>query len=138
MISSCRFSADRLKRLRDVACRSTQLAALYTYGSAHERDCDLAALFASPVDWSERLDLELAVGTALGIEAAELANLKRIPLVMRYAILKEGDLLYVGRPEVLAVFIEQTVARYLSLYSVLEALYWRVETGPLSEDTTET
>jgi hypothetical protein len=35
---------------------------------------------------------------------------------------------------VLAVFIEETIARYSAFYPLLEALYWRVETNPLAED----
>lgn len=134
MNPGCRFPPTSIKRLHDVCSQEPRLAALYAFGLRRDQDCNLAALFTSTPTWPDRLDLELSIGAALGLEGAELADLQRVPLVSRYGIVKEGELLYVGQADVLAVFIEHTVARYLSLYPLLEALYWKVETGPLSED----
>jgi hypothetical protein len=134
MKPGCKFQPHALQRLREVCGREPRLAALYAFGLHSEQDCDVAALFSETLAWADHLDLEVAVGRALGLEGAELADLRRLPLVTRYGIVKEGELLYVGRPDVLAVFIEQTLARYLSLYPLLEALYWKVETAPLADD----
>jgi hypothetical protein len=134
MRPGCKFRPNALKRLRGVCCDEPRLAALYAFGLRREQDCDLAALFTESLVWTDRLELEMRIGTALGLEGADLSDLRRVPLVTRYGIVKEGDLLYVGQPETLAIFMEQTLVRYLSLYPLLEALYWKVETGPLTED----
>ena len=52
-------------------------------------------------------------------------------------VLRHGAPVYVGQPDRLAIFVEQTIARYSAFYPLLEALYWRVETGPLTEDLVE-
>jgi hypothetical protein len=79
----------------------------------------------------------MAVATALGVEGVELINLRRMPLISRYDVINRGEPIYVGEPEVLAVFIEETIVRYSAFYPLLEALYWRVETKPLAEDMLE-
>jgi hypothetical protein len=81
--------------------------------------------------------LELAVANALGLEGVELINLRRMPLISRYDVINRGEPVYVGEPEMLAVFIEQTIVRYSAFYPLLEALYWKVETKPLVEDRLE-
>lgn len=128
------FSKEQRERLRLAVQRMPGLAAIYLF-DLHERgDCGLAALFTASLAWSERLELELAVAEALELEAVELANLRRMPLVARFDIINRGEPLCVCEPEALAIFIEQTIARYSAFYPLLEALYWSVETGPLSED----
>jgi hypothetical protein len=134
MKRGCSFPEGNLDRLREVGSGEPRLAALYVFGLQKEGDCDLAALFTETISWPERLALEMAVAEALDLEGAEMIDLRRMPLVFRFGVIDEGLPLYVGQPEVLAVFIEQTVARYSSFYPLLEALYWKVETKPLAED----
>jgi hypothetical protein len=131
------FPESNLARLRRVASAEPRLAALYVFGLRREGDCDLAALFSQKLSWPERLDLELAVADALDLEGVELVDLRRMPLVFRFGVLNEGEPLYVGQPEIVAIFIEQTIARYSAFYPLLEALYWKVETKPLAEDRLE-
>jgi hypothetical protein len=97
----------------------------------------VAVVFTETPPWSERLDLELAVSDALGLEAVELINLRRMSLISRYDVINRGEPIYVGDPEALAVFIEETIVRYSAFYPLLEALYWRVETKPTAEDRVE-
>jgi hypothetical protein len=132
-LESC-YSEDQLAELRTVASKESRLAAIYVFGLRRAGDCDLAALFTEPLPWPDRLDLELAVAKALGLEAIELIDLRRMPLVARFDVIDRGEPVCVCRPETLAVFIEETVARYAAFYPLLEALYWKVETKPLSED----
>jgi len=134
MKQRCRFSEEQLVALRDVGRTEPRLAALYAFGLRRKLDCDLAALFSEHLPWPERLELELAIAEALGLESAELIDLRRMPLVFRFGVIDEGDPIYVGQPDRLAIFIEQTIARYSSFYPLLEALYWKVETSPLSGD----
>ncbi len=134
MKPGCSFPESDLARLRQVVSEEPRLAALYVFGLRREGDCDLAALFTKKLSWPERLDLEMAVAEALDLEGVELSDLRRMPLVFRYGVLNEGEPIYVGQPEALAVFIEQTIARYSAFYPLLEALYWKVETKPLAED----
>jgi hypothetical protein len=134
MKSGCSFPESNLARLRDVGCEESCLAAIYAFGRQRAGDCDLAALFAETPSWSERLDLELAVAKALGLDRVELIDLKRMPLVLRFGVVNQGEPIYVGQPDVLAQFIEETIARYSAFYPLLEALYWKVETRPLPED----
>jgi hypothetical protein len=138
MKPGCRFPESRLARLRELACSSACLAALYTLPREPGDECNLIALFADDSAWSERLDLELAMAEALGVEGLELTDLRRMPLVSRYAVVARADLLYVGRPELLAPFIEQTTARYQAFYPLLEALYWKAEATPQPGDMDET
>ncbi|MGD2041883.1 MAG: hypothetical protein PVH11_13730 [Anaerolineae bacterium] len=128
------FSKEQLERLRLMAGEQPGLAAIYLFGLRQRGDCGLAALFTASLPWSERLGLELAVAEALELDAVELINLRRMPLVARFDIINRGEPLCVCDPEALAIFIEQTIARYAAFYPLLEALYWKVETGPLSED----
>ena len=67
-------------------------------------------------------------------DGVELIDLKRMPLVFRFGVVNEGEPIYVGQPDVLANFIEETIARYSAFYPLLEALYWKVETRPVPED----
>ena len=71
---------------------------------------------------------------AMEQEGVELIDLRRMPLVLRFRVVDEGEPIYVGQPDVLANFIEETIARYSAFYPLLEALYWKVETRPLPED----
>lgn len=134
MKRACEFSDQDLAQLRKACQAEPRLAALYVFGMQSQGECNVAALFTEILPWSARLELELAVSNALGLEGTELIDLRRMPLVFRFGVIDEGDPVYVGQPDVLAVFIEQTVARYSSFYPLLEALYWKVETGPLSSD----
>ena len=70
----------------------------------------------------------------LEMEGVELIDLRRMPLIFRFGVVNEGDPIYVGQPDALAQFIEETMARYSAFYPLLEALYWQVETNPLPED----
>ena len=128
------FSDESLAKLRETCQQEPELAALYAFDLRPRHDCNLAALFAEPLSWPRRLELELSVAAALGLEGVELVNLRRLPLVARYDVLNRGEPLHVGLPEVLAMFIEETVVRYSAFYPLLEALYWQVETKPLAED----
>ena len=134
MRSGCTFPENNLARLREVGNEEPCLAAIYAFGRDRAGDCDLAALFAESPPWSERLEMELAVAKALEMEGVELIDLKRMPLIFRFGVLNEGDPIYVGQPDALAQFIEETLARYSAFYPLLEALYWQVETNPLPED----
>jgi hypothetical protein len=128
------FSASDLARLRERCLVEPRLAALYAFDPEGTGDCQLAALFTKPLAWRERLDLELAVAEALELEGAELIEMRRMPLLFRFDVLRRGELLFVGNPEALAIFVEETVVRYSAYYPLLEALYWKVQTRPLVED----
>jgi hypothetical protein len=134
MKPGCEIPESNLAELREACCTKPCLAAIYVIGQQREGDCDLAALFAEDPSWNERLELELAVAKAMGQDGVELIDLKRMPLVFRFGVVNEGEPIYVGQPDVLANFIEQTIARYSAFYPLLEALYWKVETRPLPED----
>ena len=131
------FSEARLLRLRDVCREEPRVAALYAFDLRADRECNVAALYTETPSWPKRLDLEMAVAKALGRESVELINLRRMALVNRFDVVNRGEPIYVGQPEALAVFIEETIARYSAFYPVLEALYWRVETKPLASDRLE-
>ena len=128
------LSEECLAQVREVCQSEPSVAALYAFVPNERQEYHLAALFGKAPAWSTRLDLELALAQALGLEGVELIDLKRMPLVFRFNVVDQGNPLYVGRPDLLAVFIEQTIARYAAFYPLLEALYWTVETGPLAED----
>jgi hypothetical protein len=128
------FPESKLAKLRAVCEDEPCLAALYAFDLGRGDECNVAAVFAPTPPWSERLNLELSVASALGLEGVELINLRRMPLVSRYDVVNRGEPIYVGQPEVLAIFIEETIVRYSAFYPLLEALYWRVETKPLAED----
>ena len=128
------FTETDLAQLRRVCQEEPRLAALYAFSLRRGRDCDLAALFTEKLTWPQRLDLELAIARALNLEGVELMDLRRMPLVTRFDVINRGEPIYVGRPDALAVFIEETIVRYSSFYPLLEALYWKVETGPLTND----
>lgn len=134
MKPECGFPESSLVRLRKVCSEQTCLAAIYAFGKRRGADCDLAALFTKPPSWADRLDVELAVAKALGLEGIELTDMRRMPLVFRFGVVNQGEPIYVGQPEVLAEFIEETIARYSAFYPLLEALYWKVETRPLAEN----
>ncbi|HFD39918.1 MAG TPA: hypothetical protein ENJ31_08775 [Anaerolineae bacterium] len=128
------FTETDLTQLRRVCQEEPRLAALYAFALRRGRDCDLAALFTEKLTWPQRLDLELTIARALNLEGVELMDLRRMPLVTRFDVINRGEPIYVGQPEALAVFIEETIVRYSSFYPLLEALYWKVETGPLTND----
>ena len=128
------FSEATLIQLRDACREEPRVAALYAFDLQPGRDCHVAALYTKTPSWPERLDLEMAVAKALGRESVELINLRRMALVNRFDVVNRGEPIYVGQPEALAVFIEETIVRYSAFYPVLEALYWRVETKPLASD----
>jgi hypothetical protein len=118
-----------------MACQGERrLAALYAFDLDRGAECNVAAVFTETPPWPERLELELAVAKALGLDRVELIDLRRMSLVTRYDVINRGEPIYVGQPEKLAIFIEETIARYSAFYPLLEALYWRVETNPLAED----
>ena len=131
------FPESELARLRAVCQQEPRVAALYAFDLRGSGECNLAAIYTETPAWQERLELELAVANALGLERVELINLRRMPLVSRYDVVNRGEPIYVGHPEDLAVFIEETVVRYSAFYPLLEALYWKVETKPLSADRLE-
>jgi hypothetical protein len=131
------FSEARLLQLRDVCREEPRVAALYAFDLHPDRECNVAALYSETPSWPKRLDLEVAVAKALGRESVELINLRRMSLVTRFDVVNRGEPIYVGQPEALAIFIEETIARYSAFYPVLEALYWRVETKPLASDRLE-
>jgi hypothetical protein len=128
------FSKAQLAKLREVCQDEGCINALYCFEPKGGGDSLLAALFDDALTWPQRLDLELAVAEVLNLEGIELIDLRRMPLVFRYDVLNRGDPIYVGSPEQLSVFIEETIARYSAFYPLLEALYWQVETSPLSSD----
>jgi hypothetical protein len=129
------FPETKLVRLREVSREEPRLVAMYVIEELRRADdCDLAALFTETPRWPERLDLEMAVANALELDRVELINLRRMPLVSRFDIVNHGEPIYIGQPDALAIFIEETVARYSAFYPLLEALYWKVETRPLAED----
>ncbi|MFN2219271.1 MAG: hypothetical protein ACK2UA_11740 [Anaerolineae bacterium] len=130
---SC-FSESKLKQLRDACHQDPRVAALYAFDLRRSGECNIAAVFTETPPWPERLELELAVARALGMEGVELIDLRRMPLIFRYDVVNRGEPIYVGDPEVLAVFIEETIVRYSAFYPLLEALYWKVETKPLAAD----
>ena len=133
---SC-FPETKLNRLRDACRQDLRLAALYAFDLRRSGECNVAAVFSETPPWPERLELELAVGRALDLEGVELIDLRRMPLISRYDVINRGEPIYVGDPEKLAIFIEETIVRYSAFYPLLEALYWRVETKPLASDMLE-
>jgi len=130
MDPGCSFSDSCLARFRELCSRAPYMAALYTLDLQRKRSCDLAALFSETPSWSERLDLELAMARALDVDGVELVDLRRLPLVSRYRVVIQGELVYVGHPEFLARFVDRTTRRYSDFYPILEALYWQAETAP--------
>lgn len=128
------FPEAELVELQTVCAEEPRMAALYAFDLGRGSECNLAAVFTETPPWPDRLELELAVAKVLRIEGVELIDLRRMPLVSRYNVINRGEPIYVGQPEVLAVFIEETIVRYSAFYPLLEALYWRVETKPLAED----
>ncbi len=128
------FAEAELDRLRRACQGESRLVALYAFALRRGHDCDLAALFTETPPWPQRLELEMAVARALSLESVELMDLRRMPLVTRFNVINRGEPIYVGQPEKLALFIEETIVRYSSFYPLLEALYWKVETGPLHEE----
>jgi hypothetical protein len=137
METGTHFSEDRLQRLRDVCRGEPRVAALYAFDLRPDRESNIAALYTETPNWPDRLDLEVAVAKALGRDGVELISLRRMALVNRFDVINRGEPIYVGQPEALAVFIEETIVRYSAFYPVLEALYWRVETKPLASDRLE-
>ena len=131
------FPESKLANLRAVCRAEPRLAALYAFDLGRGSECNVAAVFTETPPWSERLELEMAVANALGLDGVELINLRRMSLVSRYDVVNRGEPIYVGEPEVLAIFIEETIVRYSAFYPLLEALYWRVETKPLAKDMLE-
>lgn len=134
MEPECGFPESNLAKLRRLCSERPCLAAIYAFGRRESADCDLAALFSEPHSWADRLDAEMTVAQALGVEGVELTDLRRMPLVSRFGVVNEGEPVYVGYPDVLAEFIEETIARYSAFYPLLEALYWKVETTSRPED----
>lgn len=134
MKPGCEIPDSNLAQLREVCCAQPCLAAIYVFGRQRQGDCDLAALFTENLSWDDRLQLELAVAKAMDQDGVELIDLRRMPLVFRFGVVDEGEPIYVGQPDVLANFIEETIARYSAFYPLLEALYWKVETRPVPED----
>jgi hypothetical protein len=130
---SC-FPESKLMQLRDVCHQDPRVAVLYAFDLRRSGECNVAVVYTETPPWSDRLDLELAVARALGMERVELINLRRMPLISRYDVVNRGEPIYVGDPEVLAIFIEETIVRYSAFYPLLEALYWKVETKPLAAD----
>jgi len=128
------FPEDVLARVREVCRAEPRVAALYAFDPEGTGDYQVAALYGWVLSWADRLDLEMAVAQALTLDGVEIIDLRRMPLVFRFDVLKRGEPLYVGHPEKLAIFIEETVVRYSSYYPLLEALYWTVQTRPLAED----
>lgn len=129
-----RFPEEKLTRMREAVCVEPRLAAIYVFGMHRPGDCDLAALFTETLSWPERLDLELMVARSLELDGVQFVDLRRMPLAFRFWAVSNGEPIYVGRPDRLATFIEETIARYAAFYPLLEALYWKVETRPLAED----
>lgn len=128
------FPESGLKKLREVCQQNPRVAALYAFDLRRSGECNVAAVFTETPPWPERLELELAVARALDMDGVELIDLKRMPLISRYDVINRGEPIYVGKPEMLAIFIEETVVRYSAFYPLLEALYWKVETKPLAAD----
>jgi hypothetical protein len=130
---SC-FSESSLNQLHEKCDQDPRVAALYAFDLQRSGECNVAAVYTETPPWPERLELELAVARALGMERVELIDLRRMPLISRYDVINRGEPIYVGEPEALAIFIEETIVRYSAFYPLLEALYWQVETKPLAAD----
>ncbi len=128
------FPEQHLARVREACRAEPRLAALYAFDPEGTGDCQLAALYTKAPPWPDRLELEMAVAQRLELESVELIDMRRMPLLFRFDVLKRGEPLFVGNPERLAIFIEETVVRYSAFYPLLEALYWSVQTTPLVED----
>ena len=82
------FADSALARLRAVCRQETRVAAIYAFDLGRGTDCNLAALFTESLPWPERLELELALAKALELERTELINLRRMPLVSRYSVIR--------------------------------------------------
>jgi hypothetical protein len=128
------FPEAKLAQLQSACSQEPRVAAVYAFDVRRDQECNLAVLYTETPPWSERLDLELAVASALGLGAVELISLRRMPLVSRYDVINRGEPIYVGHPEALAIFLEETIARYSAFYPLLEALYWKTEARPAAED----
>jgi len=128
------FPKDNLARVRETCRAEPRVAALYAFDPEGAGDYQVAALYAGTLAWSDRLDLEMALAQVLELEGIEIIDLRRMPLVFRFDVLKRGEPLFVGNPEKLAIFIEETVVRYSSYYPLLEALYWTVQTRHTVKD----
>lgn len=134
MKQDCWFPEDNLAKMRKALDVESRLAAIFGIDMHEQGDCDMAILFTETPSWPERLDLELTIARSLELDGVQLVDLRRMPLASRFWVINHGELVYVGQPEELACFIEDTIARYSAYYPLLEALYWKVETNPLAED----
>jgi hypothetical protein len=136
MKAGCSFPESNLTRLREVGCQEPRLAAIYAVSEPDKSGlCDLAALFTESPPWPGRVELELDVADALELDRVELIDLRRMSLVFRFGVVDRGELLYIGQPDELAKFIEDTIVRYAEYYPLLEALYWKVETTSKADDS---
>lgn len=136
MKAGCSFPERNLARLRGVCGQEPRLAAIYAVGEPDKSGlCDLAALFTESPPWPGHVELELDVADALGLDRVELIDLRRMSLVFRFGVVDRGNLLYIGQPDQLARFIEDTIVRYAEYYPLLEALYWKVETTAKADDS---
>ena len=136
MKAGCSFPESNLARLREVGCQEPRLAAIYAVSEPDRSGlCDLAALFTESPPWPGRVELELDVADALELDRVELIDLRRMSLVFRFGVVDRGELLYIGQPDQLARFIEDTIVRYSEYYPLLEALYWKVETTSKADDS---
>jgi hypothetical protein len=135
MKPGCSFPESNLARLREVGCQEPRLAAIYVVGEPDQSGgCDLAALFTESPPWPGRVELELDIADALDLDRVELIDLRRMSLVFRFGVVDRSGLLYIGQPDELAKFIEDTIVRYSAYYPLLEALYWKVETTSAADD----
>lgn len=106
---------ESLSAFRDVV-------AVYLFGSfargnpSRMSDVDLAVLTSGgpgKPGSSRHLDYIVAASKALGTDRLDLVILDSAPLALRHAVFRDGELLFVRDPRVLAQFREESLRQYL-------------------------
>ncbi len=128
-MATCTWSPETRRAFQEACQQEERLIGVYLFGTTTDGECDLAAIFTEVLPWAERIDLEVRLARALGRDTVELMDLRHAPLVVRYGVVTRGELVYVGWPDPLAMFIEHVVAHYTSFEPLLQALYWKAGPG---------
>lgn len=113
---------EKLPLLVDRLSAFPEVVAVYLFGSFARgkprkmSDVDIAVLTAdrsgNPGS-SRHLDYIVAASKALGTDRLDLVILDSAPIALRHAVFRDGKLLFVRNPRVLAQFREESLRQYL-------------------------
>jgi uncharacterized protein len=113
---------ERLPLLVESLSAFPEVAAVYLFGSfargkpGKMSDVDVAVLTGGGEEETgspRHLDYIVAASKALGTDRLDLVILDSAPLALRHAVFRDGELLFVRDPRVLAKFREESLRRYL-------------------------